>query len=262
MDKKNNSNNVAFGDNRVSDADKARSDNNARVNDATRARVNDGRSNDASRARVNDASRAKANDVKDGERSAARPKRGPMGRSKDFAKPVIPTNIKQDLLGRKVVFTVKPSGKVRKTFVVVCVVRDDGGLKRSIGVGSSSAKHIADARNQAAKSAQKNFISFKLNKNGTLYHDIKGTFHGTDVSIYHTREGIKACPTAKRMFELLGLKATCKVTSGSKNKLNIAYAVIDALSKHEGLYDIAARCGQTIDQILERKMCVREVANG
>lgn len=178
-----------------------------------------------------------------------------------YVRPVIPTNIQQDLLGRKVVFTVKPSGKVRKTFVVVCVVRDDGGLKRSIGVGSSSAKHIADARTQAAKEAQKNFISFKMNKNGTLYHDVDGSFHGTSVKIYHTREGIKACPTAKRMFELLGIKATCKVITGSKNKLNIAYAVINALGNHEGLYDMAERCGQTIEQIIDRKMCVVEENN-
>ncbi len=180
---------------------------------------------------------------------------------KQFVKVVAPTNIQQDLLGRKVVFTVRASGKVRKTFVVVCVVRDDGGLKRSIGVGSSSARHIADARTQAAKEAQKNFVSFKLNKNGTLYHDIEGHFHGTSVKIYHTKEGIKACPTAKRMFELLGLKATCKVVTGSKNKLNIAYAVIDALKNHEGLYDIAERCGQTIEQIIDRKMSVVEARN-
>ncbi len=180
---------------------------------------------------------------------------------KPFVKVVAPTNIQQDLLGRKVVFTVRASGKVRKTFVVVCVVRDDGGLKRSIGVGSSSARHIADARTHAAKEAQKNFVSFKLNKNGTLYHDIEGHFHGTSVKIYHTKEGIKACPTAKRMFELLGLKATCKVVTGSKNKLNIAYAVIDALTNHEGLYDIAERCGQTIEQIIDRKMAVVEARN-
>lgn len=183
-------------------------------------------------------------------------------KKREYVRNDIPSDIKQDLLGRKVVFTVKPCGKVRKTVVIVCVVKDEGGLKRKIGVGSASAKHIADARMQAAKVAQKNFVSFKMNKNHTLYHDIKGSFHGTDVSLYHTKEGVKACPTAKRMFELLGLKVTCKVVTGSKNKLNIAGAVIEALKNHEGLYDVAERCGKTIDDIINRKMCVKEALDG
>ena len=67
-----------------------------------------------------------------------------------------------------------------------------------------------------------------MNKNYTLFHDVNGSFHGTDVRLFHSRIGVKASPTVKRMFELLGLRATCKIVTGSKNKLNIAKAVIEA----------------------------------
>lgn len=170
-------------------------------------------------------------------------------------------NMESVLLDRRFVVTVKSGGKSRKMSVTFCVVYNDSKNKKRIGIGSASAKNFIDARDKAIKSAQKSLISMKMNKNGTLYHDISADYHGTSINLFHVKVGIKASPVVHKMFKLLGLNATCKINTRSKNTINIARAVLSALSSHESIYDIADRCGKTYDEILSRKMCVRSVNN-
>jgi ribosomal protein S5 len=161
------------------------------------------------------------------------------------------------LLERKFVVTVKSGGKVRKIVTTFCVVFHDSNNKKRVGVGTASAKSFIDAREQAIKSAKKSLVTFKMNKNSTLYHDVSASYHGTTVDVMHSKIGIKACPAIRKIFKMLNFNGTCKIRTGSKNPVNISKAVLLALSKHETTFDIADRCGKTHDEIINRKMCVR-----
>jgi ribosomal protein S5 len=161
------------------------------------------------------------------------------------------------ILDRRSVVTVTKGGKVRKTFAIFAVVVHHSKYKKEIGVGSSGGKSFAEAREKAIRNAKKRLIEFRMNKNQTLCHDVSASYHGTDVEIFHAKVGIKACPTARLMFKAMNFNATCKITSGSKNKLSISRAIVAALKNHESIFEIAERCGKTFDDIVNRKMCVK-----
>jgi small subunit ribosomal protein S5 len=110
-----------------------------------------------------------------------------------------------------------------------------GNHKGKIGVGTGKAGDTALAIEKAAKDAKKNAIVVKTTKNMSIPHEVSSKFNSARVMIMPAPgRGIIAGSSLRDMIELGGLRdINAKILSGSKNKLNIAKATVDAFSKLE-----------------------------
>lgn len=127
------------------------------------------------------------------------------------------------------------AGGRRFSFSVALVAGDGKG---GIGLGLGKAGDTALAITKALRSAKKNMITIKLNKNNSITHEIKAKFSSSMVSIEPNRgRGLVAGSVIRDILKLAGAKdITGKIVSSSKNKLNNAKATIEALKQVSGKY--------------------------
>jgi small subunit ribosomal protein S5 len=121
------------------------------------------------------------------------------------------------------------SGGRRFSFSVVLAIGDKKG---NIGVGVGKAGDTTLAINKAFNAAKKNMVKIRLNKQGTIDHEVKVKYKSARVMLMPNRgRGVVVGSAMRVMVELAGITdITGKVLSGSKDKLNIAQATMKALS--------------------------------
>jgi small subunit ribosomal protein S5 len=121
------------------------------------------------------------------------------------------------------------SGGRRFSFSVVLAIGDKKG---SMGLGIGKAGDTTLAINKAFNDAKKNMIKLRLNKRGTIDHDVKAKFKSARVMLMpNSGRGVVVGSAMRVMVELAGVTdITGRVISGSKDKLNIAQATMKALS--------------------------------
>jgi len=134
----------------------------------------------------------------------------------------------QKILDIRRVTRVSAGGR-RFSFSVALVI---GNKKGKIGVGTGKAGDTALAIEKAAKNAQKNTVQVKTTKTMSIPHEVEAKFNSAKVKILPASgRGIIAGSALRDIIELGGLNdINGKILSGSKNKLNIAKAVIKALA--------------------------------
>lgn len=168
-----------------------------------------------------------------GARPGSRPT-GPAGRGgrRDGGRPQRPERVKpefeQKMLSIRRVTRVVSGGR-RFSFSVVLAIGDKKG---NIGVGVGKAGDTTLAINKAFNAAKKNMVKIRLNKQGTIDHDVKVKYKSARVMLMPNRgRGVVVGSAMRVMVELAGITdITGKVLSGSKDKLNIAQATMKALS--------------------------------
>jgi small subunit ribosomal protein S5 len=122
------------------------------------------------------------------------------------------------------------SGGRRMSFAVSMLI---GDRKGSVGVGTGKAADTALAINKAVKSAKKHLLKVRTTKTSSIPHEVSAKYSSASLMIMpnHGR-GIVAGSAVRDILVLAGVKdITSKIFSGSKNRLNIARAVILALSQ-------------------------------
>lgn len=121
------------------------------------------------------------------------------------------------------------SGGRRFTFSVAIII---GNRKGKVGVGIAKAGDTAVAIDKAVRVAKKNLIDVKRTKTNSIRHDVATKFSSARISIMPAPgRGIIAGSAVKDVIELAGINdVNAKIFSGSKNKLNIARAAVQALS--------------------------------
>ncbi len=121
------------------------------------------------------------------------------------------------------------SGGRRMTFSVALAIGDRKGL---VGLGTGKGIDTALAIGKAQKSAKKNMLKLKLTKHGSIPHEITAKFGSAEIMIMPNRSrGMIAGSAVRDMLLLAGVKdVSSKILSGTKNKLNIARATMEALS--------------------------------
>jgi small subunit ribosomal protein S5 len=130
------------------------------------------------------------------------------------------------------------AGGRRFSFSVALVA---GDRKGSIGLGLGKAGDTSLAINKALRNAKKNMIKIKMNKKGSILHEVSAKFSSCSVSIQPNRgRGLVAGSVARDILKLAGIKdVTAKILSGSKNKLNNAKVVMKAISEISTVYSKA-----------------------
>jgi len=121
------------------------------------------------------------------------------------------------------------SGGRRMSFSVAMAIGDKKGM---MGVGTGKALDTALAINKAIKAAKKHMIKIKLTKSGSIPHEVKAKYSTSRIMVMPNRgKGTVSGSAVRDLLVLAGIKdVTGKVLSGSKNKLNIARATVQALS--------------------------------
>lgn len=108
-----------------------------------------------------------------------------------------------------------------------------GDRKGRVGVGIGKGGDTALAVDKAFRDAKRQMIRIRTTESMSIPHDVKAKNSSGIVEIRPAPDrGIVAGSSVKIVLELAGVKdVTSKIHSGSKNKLNIARATIDALKK-------------------------------
>lgn len=150
--------------------------------------------------------------------------RGP----RTFAERVKP-EFEQKVLDIRRVTRVVAGGR-RMSFAVAMVIGDGKG---SVGLGTGKGADTAIAINKALKSAKKSMIKVKLNKEGSIPHDVYAKYTTSKVMIMpNNGKGLVAGSAVRDVLVIAGIKnVTAKIHSGSKNRLNNGRAAISALSQ-------------------------------
>ncbi len=122
------------------------------------------------------------------------------------------------------------SGGRRMNFSVAVVA---GDRKGRVGVGLGKSIDTASAVEKATREAKKNLIKVPLSAQMTIPHSVEAKYSSARIKLFPARgRGIVAGSSARAVIELAGIKDICaKYISGTKNRLNNARAVIEALKK-------------------------------
>ncbi len=120
------------------------------------------------------------------------------------------------------------AGGRRFSFAVAIVL---GDRKGKVGVGTGKAGDVSSAMGKAEKDAKKNMITVKTTKTNSIPHEISAKYSSASVVMYPSpKRGLVAGSAMRNVLELAGVTdVSAKVHSGSKNKLNMARAVVKAL---------------------------------
>lgn len=153
-------------------------------------------------------------------------------RSSSFSRPK--PEFDQKILSIRRVTRVVAGGR-RFSFSVALVAGDKKG---SIGLGLGKAGDTSLAINKALRNAKKNMVKLQLTKTLSLPHEVYAKFSSSQIVLMPNKgRGLVAGTVVRDIAKLAGIKdITGKILSGSKNKLNNAKAVMEALSQISSKY--------------------------
>jgi small subunit ribosomal protein S5 len=122
-------------------------------------------------------------------------------------------------------------GGRRFRFRVLVVVGDKKG---TVGVAVEKGPDVTSAVTKAVDSAKKNLVKIKSYR-GTIPHETQAKVSGANILLLPASPGtgLIAGGAVRQILEAAGIKDALSKSLGSSNKVNIAYATIDALNNLE-----------------------------
>lgn len=135
----------------------------------------------------------------------------------------------QKILAIRRVARVVAGGR-RFNFSVALVL---GNRKGSVGVGTGKAGDTSLAIDKATRNAKKNMLKLALTKGSSIPYEVRTKYSSARVMMMPAKgRGLIAGSALRDVLELGGVHDVVgKIFSGSKNKLNIARAAVQALSE-------------------------------
>ncbi len=135
----------------------------------------------------------------------------------------------QKILNIRRVTRVVAGGR-RFSFSVAIVAGDKKG---SVGLGLGKAGDTSLAINKALRNAKKNMVRLALTKTMSIPYEVSAKFSSSSVKLMPNKgRGLVAGSVVRDIVKLAGIKdITGKILSSTKNKLNNAKAVMEALSQ-------------------------------
>lgn len=105
-----------------------------------------------------------------------------------------------------------------------------GDKKGKVGAGVAKGSDVQSAIAKAVDDAKKNIVEIALYKH-TIPHETEGTVSGAHVILKPASEGtgIIAGGVIRTILEVAGVQNILSKSLGSSNKINCAYATIEAL---------------------------------
>ncbi|WP_092485220.1 30S ribosomal protein S5 [Candidatus Ichthyocystis hellenicum] len=134
------------------------------------------------------------------------------------------------------------------SFAALTVVGDgDGG----VGIGKGKAREVPVAVQKAINEAKRSMVRVPL-KNGTLQHVLKGKYCASRVVMLPAPQGsgVIAGGAMRAVFEVMGVTNVIAKCYGSTNPYNVVRATVNALITMTTPYEVAAKRGKTVEEIL------------
>lgn len=118
-------------------------------------------------------------------------------------------------------------GGRRFRFQALVVIGDHKG---SVGVGISKGADVTQAINKATDVAKKHLFKLHTYK-GTLTHEVQAKVGGSKILIFPAAPGtgLIAGGIVRSILEVAGIENALSKSVGSSNRLNVAYATLEAL---------------------------------
>ncbi|MBC7646816.1 MAG: 30S ribosomal protein S5 [Pseudopedobacter sp.] len=134
-------------------------------------------------------------------------------------------------------------GGRRFRFAALVVLGDRNGR---VGMGIGKAKEVPVAIEKAKAVARKNMMHVPV-ENGTIPHDIVGISTASQVILKPAGPGtgVIAGSVPRAIAELAGITNLLSKELGSRNQVNVAYAVFDGFKKLRTAKQMAALKGVT-----------------
>lgn len=109
-----------------------------------------------------------------------------------------------------------------------------GDHKGKVGIGVSKGADVAAAVSKATEVAKKQMVGIHL-YNATLTHEVEGKVGGSKILIMPAAPGtgLIAGGVVRIVLEVAGVENALSKSLGSNNRINTAYATLDALTKME-----------------------------
>jgi len=151
----------------------------------------------------------------------SRPKDGPVVEEKQFDERVVHID--------RVARVVKGGRRFRFRALVVV-----GDHKGKVGIGIAKGADVTAAVAKAVDVAKKNFVTLKLYK-GTFPHESQAKVGGSNILLKPASAGtgLIAGGVVRTVLEVAGVTNALSKSLGSSNKINTAYATLEALKSME-----------------------------
>lgn len=132
--------------------------------------------------------------------------------------------------------TTKGGRTLRFNAVVVV-----GNHRGKVGFGTGKALEVPNAVKKAIKNAEANIFDVKINKHGSIYHDIIGHHGAARVLLKSAPSGIGiiAGGAIRAVMELAGFTDVYTKNLGCNTSINMIRATVDGLKKQHTPQEIA-----------------------
>ena len=148
----------------------------------------------------------------------------------------------------KSVVKVTQGGRQRRFSATVVV----GDKKGTVGIGIGKAGEVPDAIKKAIQAANKNVIKITLIDGRTIQHEAIGKSGAAKVLLKPAPAGagLIAGGAVRAVLELAGVHDISSKSLGSRTKLNMATATINALKSIKTVSEVAKLRGKEESEIL------------
>ena len=126
-----------------------------------------------------------------------------------------------------------------------------GNRKGLVGMGTGKANEVNDAIAKASKAANKNVTRVALQDARTIPHEATGKVGRAVVLIKPAKEGtgVIAGGATRAILELAGISDILTKCLGSRTKINVVRATVDALQNLRTVESVAALRGKKPEEI-------------
>jgi small subunit ribosomal protein S5 len=116
-----------------------------------------------------------------------------------------------------------------------------GNREGRVGYGFGKANEVSDAIRKGGEAARKDMVSIKL-AGKTIPHEVEGTCDGGRVLLKPAPDGTGLIVGGgmRPVLEAAGVRDAVGKSLGSKNRLNVVKATVDALNKLRSAEEITA----------------------
>lgn len=173
--------------------------------------------------------------------------KNPTNFSNTNSTPIISTIFEEKIVNIKRISKTTKGGRVMR-FSALVIIGDKKGV---VGFGMGKSNEVPDAIKKAIKNANNNLFTIKMNKRGTVYHEVIGK-HGASKILLKPApvgKGIVAGGAARAVVELAGFQDVYTKSLGSNSPINVIRATINGLTQQFSPSEIAKARDKNITEL-------------